>query len=289
MVSFIDDPAVHAFVHESLGDYRLLCVRSWDHAESQVWEVRAETANFFVKQHARPHKVEQEWRAYRDWVPALGDAAPRLIAASGLEPGALILSALPGKIASAVALTVTEERALHTLAGRHLRRLHRWPSHQADPASVSLGLRQKLEKWTELAPGLVDAATVRWVAAEMDTLLRTPVPSPVPCHNDYSPRNWLVSRTGAGLKVGVIDFEHAGPGLWVQDLCRLWSLVWPERPDLERAFFSGYGQPLSADDLRLLTSLSALDALATVVWANRHGDHQFEALGRAVLAQLAPG
>jgi aminoglycoside/choline kinase family phosphotransferase len=284
----IGDSAVHSFVGASLGPYRLVADRSWAHAESRVWEVRVGPAALYVKQHARPHKFEQEWRAYRDWVPALGSAAPRLIAAQP-EPGVLILSALEGEIASTVNLDAAEEQALYERAGRLLRRLHALPHQDPDPQAVYLELRQKLGKWTALAPGLVDAGAVRWVAAEVETLLNTPGLTQVPCHNDFTPRNWLVKCSETGLQVGVIDFEHAGPGLWVQDFSRLWSQVWPERPDLETAFFSGYGSPLDAAALRMLTSLSALEALATVVWANRHGDHEFEALGRTVLARLGPG
>ena len=287
----IDDTRVHAFVEAALGPYRLVRERSWAHGESRVWEVLAGPATFYVKRHARQHKFEQEWRAYRDWVPVLEAAAPRLIAVSGTESGVMILSALPGEVASTLSLGAAQEAAVFQAAGQHLRRFHDLPHQDPDPASVYLNLHRKLDKWTALATGLVDARAINWVAAEVGTLLAVPGLLQVPCHGDFTPRNWLVNcsgteRAGPKLDVGIIDFEHAEPGLWLQDLSRLWSQVWPGRPELEAAFFSGYGRPLSAPDLRLLTSLCALDALATVVWARQHGDAAFEAQGHRVLKRL---
>ena len=47
----------------------------------------------------------------------------------------------------------------------------------------------------------------------------------VPCHRDYSPRNWLVCEKSTGLQWSLIDFERARLDLGYADFQR--PSIWP--------------------------------------------------------------
>jgi len=68
------------------------------------------------------------------------------------------------------------------------------------------------------------------------------VQSPTLCHNDYDPRNILVSSTKKGFAFsGIIDFEQSMP--WDKDLdfISLSHKILDCHPHLKKAFFEGYG------------------------------------------------
>ena len=94
------------------------------------------------------------------------------------------------------------------------------------------------------------------------------------CHRDFRPANWVWDGT-----LTVIDFEHSRPDHPLVDLVKLATEVWPLHPELEAVFRSAYG-PF---DEAVLDGLIALHAAATLVWAARHEDPAFEALGQAAL------
>jgi hypothetical protein len=76
--------ALVAWVDERLGRCRVVAEHAWPHGESLV--VVLETADdqtVVAKGHRRAEKFAVEHEAYERWVPALGDAAPRLLAADG--------------------------------------------------------------------------------------------------------------------------------------------------------------------------------------------------------------
>jgi Ser/Thr protein kinase RdoA (MazF antagonist) len=108
----------------------------------------------------------------------------------------------------------------------------------------------------------------------------------VPCHRDYTPRNWLVTQND-GIWRGAIDFEHTRWDVRARDLCRWWDREFLNRPDLVRAFFAGYnGGPL---DERLTTQIRVMrlaNALNGVGWSVEHDDVAFLELNRAALARL---
>jgi thiamine kinase-like enzyme len=57
-------------------------------------------------------------------------------------------------------------------------------------------------------------------------------------HGDNQPRNWLVDDTGT---IRLIDFGRAGIDAWIRDIDRMYFAEWAADPDLEDAFFDGYG------------------------------------------------
>ncbi|WP_411145894.1 phosphotransferase [Streptomyces sp. x-80] len=78
---------------------------------------------------------------------------------------------------------------------------------------------------------------------------------PVVRHGDYSPRNWLWDDENGTHSL--IDFEKSGHGIAVEDLVWLCGALWPTRPDLKRAFLTGYGRKLSNTEQQVLLLLTA--------------------------------
>lgn len=248
---------------------------SWDHGEADVLQaVDAAGVTWFAKRHRQRAKYTRELAAYQDWVPALGDRAPRLRAFDD-ELHVLVLSAVPGRAYA------SDTPQTHHQAGMLLRRFHDveflppWTDFAAEKQA-------ELEVWTARADGLLTAREIDFVRSEVRGFERLPAPPRVPCHLDYSPRNWLV----ADDKVYVIDFERARPEIWINDVGRRHFASWQSDPGLREAFWDGYGRAPAADDLALLIGGYALTAMSTIIWARQHGDESFEAWGREVLSGL---
>jgi len=281
------EASLRAFAERPLGRVRAR-FRGWEHAESRVWELLSEDGRrAFLKVHRQPRKFRQELRAYREWLPQLPKLVPELIAVHE-APYALLLSAVPGTLAERSALTPEEERALHRQAGAFLRRLHDLPFEDRDPVPLAEAFRRRTEAWSERARGVVEDDLIGWVKGQVEEAVRMVAAGAftrVPCHRDYTPRNWLVD-VHTSSQLFVIDFEHARPDLWLADLEKLWSTLWPLRPDLEAAFWEGYERTLTGEEQGLLARTAALGAFTTVVWAREHGDRAFEAHGWRLLRRL---
>ncbi|GAB3429520.1 hypothetical protein GCM10027569_74510 [Flindersiella endophytica] len=276
------DAELAAFVERAVGPCRLERDQSWGHGGSQVLALRsADGLQWFVKRPARTEQYERERTAYLRWVPALGDRAPALRAYDD-KLGVLLLSAVPG------ALDYAAGASAHQDAGRVLRRLH---SAEALPVWDDFAAEKlaELESWTPRAASLLDAAELDFAYGSLRALEGLPPPVRVPCHLDYTPRNWLISSSsdGGGLRVHVIDFEWATPEVWVNDIARLHYGYWRDRPDLRDAFLDGYGRVPTEDELALMRGSYALSAVWMIVWAHDHGEQAFESGLRDNLKALA--
>src|SRR5258708_5961348 len=119
------------FAERVLGSCELLTDCSWGHRMSTVLRLRDTTGMTWVLKSHRDHeRYRAELNAYRRWVPALENSAPRLRAFSD-SLGAIILTALPGQPvswpgpqASGPSGGPAGEQALHREAGAVLRRPH---------------------------------------------------------------------------------------------------------------------------------------------------------------------
>ena len=253
----------------------------WDHAESDVWELSTETGRVFLKKHRQARKFEQELHAYQAWTPHLSPLTPRLLEHQR-EAQTLLLSAAPGELVERMKLSAREEHDLHRQAGAFLRRLHDVPFEDTDTLTLAEALKKRTEAWTARAEGVLPPEDIAWVRARVAEALPSLANfTRVPCHRDYTARNWL-AESG---KLYVIDFEHARPDGWIFDLERLWADLWPERPDLRAAFLNGYGRDLREEE-GVLERCAALGALSTIVWARDHKDVEFEKQGWRRLARL---
>jgi aminoglycoside phosphotransferase len=275
--------ALETFVRTHLGPSEVLADHSWPHGESRVWELRAGRVRVILKEQRRQSVFDRERHALEHWAPALGERSVQLVA-SDVERRLLLLTALPGQRAETLELNERQQRDLHAQAGELLARLHAQPG---DDTPFAPGLRQRIEAWAPRAEGLLDAATLEWVRRCVEEAAREPWPAQVPCHWDYTARNWLADLTSGHLTAYVIDYGGARLNPWLRDLTRMYFETWERWPDLRAAFLHGYGRPLDAQEEQLLRVAGALEALTTVVWAREHGDPAFEAWGRELLGRLA--
>jgi len=229
-----------------------------------------------VKQHATRSKHQREVHAYRHWAGSLGSSAAALRA---VDDAAMVIvtSALPGRVHSG-----DLPASAHRQAGAALRRFH----DAAPPRELPWfhdWLHGRAGHWSGQAATLLSAADTAVIGSHLAALAETKVPPGGPCHLDFQPRNWVISRSG---DVSLIDFEHARIDLPARDLVRLRFRIWAARPDLRDAFLDGYGRPLTEDEDQLIWHLGAIDALTALVRGHETDDPELTTWGRVTLRQL---
>ncbi|MEO3930206.1 hypothetical protein ABGB07_41115 [Micromonosporaceae bacterium B7E4] len=275
------------YARQVLGPGQVVADRSWGHGVAGVLEVRdGDGTGWFVKGHGDPERYRRELAAYRRWVPGLGGHAPRLRAYDD-ERLALVLSAVPGE----AGLSYVTDPEVQREAGVLLRRLHGTETLPPWTDLVAEKLAE-LDRLSVRASRLLEARELDFVRAELRNLSGVAAPARVPCHLDYGPRNWLVAPAGrqrAERRVHVIDFEWAGPEVWVNDLNRLYFGPWRDRPDLADAFLAGYRRTLDDADRAVLHACGALTAVFIVVWAHGRGEPGFAQAWRQNLRRLMDG
>ena len=233
-------------------------------------------------------KLAQEHHAYRRWTLQLAPHVPRLVTVED-DPPALVMTELPGRPPADLPLALIQERDVHARAGALLARLHGVREPDEDGLCIEDALRRRAESLLRRAARTEAEALAEWAAERIARALEVASGQRlerVPCHRDFEPRNWLV-QLGPPLTVSLVDFEHARMDLALADLTRLRCLVWANRPDLEEAFFRGYGVRLGRIERVLLEALSWLDAVGTTVWGIRQGDLTFTERGRCMVRALA--
>lgn len=231
------------------------------HDQTCVLRAATRYGEVIVKIHRHRERQERERDAYRRWVPALGERAPRLLTEIDDPPG-IIITVLPGKPMAELALPPEIERDAFGRAGMLLAAWHR-AEPPRDRPDMTTWLAARGERWLHLAKQVLPARKRADIRSHLRALAELgPLPA-VPCHLDFTTRNLLHAPDGA---VGVIDFEHARYDLAARDLVRLSARVWPDRPDLEDAFLAHYG-PLSELDLLVIEHCTFLDALTAAVRA----------------------
>jgi Ser/Thr protein kinase RdoA (MazF antagonist) len=231
------------------------------HNGTTVLRATTRVGEVIVKPHRGPDRHRQEIHAYQHWTPALHDHAPELLAATD-DPPAIIITALTGQPLAEACLPPEQEAHVYRQAGELLHALHHATPPRTEP-DMTAWLAERGERWLALAEDILPATRRAKIRAHLHALAGlAPIPA-VPCHLDYTPRNLLVSPTGA---VTVIDYEHTRYDLAARDLVRLDARTWTNRPDLEAAFLDGYG-PLSDTDRQVITHCSHLDTLTAAVRA----------------------
>ena len=278
------DPGLEDFAVRAAGPLATVADRSWPRDGSRVWELASASGErLFLKQHQSPRFHEREVTAYRLWAPALDTGrAPRLQA---VDPDlrAVLITALPGRIARGPHIPEADEPEIHRQAGMLLRRLHSASTATAVPGTGRVAARA--EEHIARVGALLsqqDAQLVRYHAARLpETAQRLPA---VPTHGDVQPKNFLWDP--GSRRVALIDFERAEPGLAVRDLVRLQYGAWNGRPSLRDAFLDGYGRALTADEESALRHLAALDAVSAIWWGSANSDAGIMTRGYRTLAQL---
>lgn len=248
------------------------------HNGTAVLRAATHAGHVIVKCHRGHDRHRQEIHAYQHWTPALGTSAPKLIAVSD-EPPSVVVTALPGRPLAETNLDPQREIHAHRQAGTLLRLLHNASPPRTEP-DITAWLAERGDYWLALAKELLSEQRRTEIRAHLrDLATLGPLPA-VPCHLDFTPRNLLcttnsekesadchphdASSTSPGVAVALIDFEHARFDLAARDLVRLATRTWPNRPDLEEAFISTYGN-LTDLDRKVIEHCSHLDALTATV------------------------
>ncbi|GAB2735316.1 phosphotransferase [Kitasatospora kifunensis] len=272
---------VREFTEKAVGRVSTWTDTSWAREGSRVWLARgAEGGEWFVKVHQSDRFHGREVEAYRTWVPALGPAAPRLVAADA-RLRAVVITAMPGRSLHGALHPPEEQRRIFHRIGVLAAAIHRSaPPRPGDGAPAALG---KLERHlagarNHLAPG--DEDYIRAMAKRAEQL---PALDLVPTHGDFQLRNLRWDEATGSLCV--IDFERAEPGPAVRDFVRL-SDAWTGRPDLYEAVMAGYGRQLSVAEEEHLTVHQVLDAVSGIQYGAANGDPELVERGRRTLAKL---
>lgn len=242
-------------------------------ATNAVWRA----GDVVVKQHRGDRPYRQELHAYTRWLPHLSEQTPALLAADDASH-TLVLSRLPG---TPLAQALDAERTAHHQAGAFLKILHAIPDPDPDPLPLAAAILQRHTAWhRRVAPHLTADDHTRLSALALKIPDTFADATRVPCHRDFTPRNWLIDDD----KLNIVDFEHARHDTPLADLLKIAAETWPTRPDLERSLLAGYGRDLTARERAQLQLLVAIHAMATLAWAHDHADPTFLAAGRAALA-----
>lgn len=271
------------FAARVLGPCELVKDCSWEHRMSSVLRLRDTGGRtWFLKRHGDRDRYDRELNAYREWAPALGDSAPRLRAFD--DPlDAIIISAVPGEPAPwpGQGTESPAEQEIQRQAGMILRRLHEAqppvPCHGFGAAKV-----KEFDQFAPLAGNLLTRCELAAARAAVAALDGTPCDGLVPCHRDYTPRNWLVND---GV-VRIVDFEWARLDTGISDLGRLELGIWADRPDLKQAFLAGYGLRLSDTDRVLLRGCAVVTALWLIAYSLQTRRPAFAEANRDALLRL---
>lgn len=262
-------------VQKWLGPVTLAGDYSWGITDTQVLHVRAGSGEFIVKAAGTGnHHLGREIRAFRHHTAGL-NALGLAAALSGADEthNVLALNYLPGSLAEGTAAET--EPAVHEQAGRILRIFHSGGARHDSSAA-----RQAVQRSLRWLAGRHRINPQQQRAAQQVLATRQPGPvTVVPCHGDWQPRNWLVHED----QVRVIDFGRFDWRPPETDFARLAAQQWRNRPELEAAFFRGYGPDPRADN-PLAWHLTMLhEAIATAAWAFQVGAEAFEAQGHRML------
>jgi len=255
---------------------------------SITWHVTAACGTrFYLKRHEHRKHFATELLALRQWVPRLPAdgrwTAPR-VEASDDALGAMLLTELPGEPLSHAALTADERREILARAGSLAARVHALAVDPGPAGPARLYDRAMLDVALAMAKPHLDDATLRRIEDACGIADAFSGLAVVPTHGDFGPRNWLVHRRPDGLSLGVIDWERARAGFWLEDV-RAVSEGATKASD-RTAFFAGYGRRPTEREERQIALVLLMNATATLGWAVEHEDVAFAEHGRRTIARL---
>ncbi|UYO98313.1 aminoglycoside phosphotransferase family protein [Microbacterium sp. M28] len=268
-------PAQWQWVSERMPDARVVRDMSWGVVESTVLHLRTTDGDVVLKAGgASNHHFAREWAAhpaYTHDLVATGHAA--LLRDSDLSLRVMVLDYLPGDLVEGT--DAEHESSTYRQAGALLRRLHDLESRM--DADVQSATAARALRWLD-GPHRIDETDERAARVALAAAPTGPV-RVVPTHGDWQPRNWLLDDG----TVRIIDFGRFGFRPPSSDLARLDAQQWRGRPDLEQAFFEGYGEDPRDPDLWRWDRLK--EAVGTACWAFQVGEEDFEAQGHRMLAE----
>jgi hypothetical protein len=204
-----------AYVEQVLGPYETVGDLTSEHQASYVGELRdAEGRRWFVKRHQDRDRYEAEVAAYRRWVPALGERAPRLHAHED-DLRTVILSAVPGEPATRPAgdtgTPIGVGPEVQHDAGVRLRLLH---DAGAALAGDDFGAAKidEFEHWARRAAGLLAPRETGFAREAVSALAALDSPRLVPStSNTRGPTCGSAISSGCTSEPGTGDLTCATP------------------------------------------------------------------------------
>lgn len=186
------------------------------------------------------------------------------------NPGALLLSLLPGKVMSG---RITPDLAYDMgalLATLHSHKLERYGEVFEIPKVSSIDwwalLERTFQQWQDLCIGVMPADLFQ-KAQDRYAYLHAALPEPAGpswVHFDYRPGNLLVQ----GRRItGLIDFESARGGSGDMDFVKIKEQVWDFWPDTKEPFLRGYAAIKSLPDIESTLPFYELgNAFGGIAW-----------------------
>ncbi|MGW2033763.1 phosphotransferase [Streptomyces sp. NPDC001811] len=274
------EEAVRAFAERAVGRITHWTDVSWAREASRVWRARgAEGGTWYVKIHQNERFHRREVGALRGWVPALGAAAPRLVAADAALRAA-VLTAVGGRSLHGAAHPPERQRRIFHRIGQLAASIHTSAPPRPGDGALPVG---KAERHLDGARPHLTAGDEEFVRATVERAADLPSLAAVPTHGDFQLRNLRWDEAADTLYV--IDFERSEDGPAVRDFVRL-SDAWHARPDLLTAMMNGYGRLFTPEEEAHLTVLSVLDAVSGISYGTAHGDPELVERAHRTLARL---
>lgn len=250
---------------------------SWGLVDTTVLEVVSGADRFIVKAAGdSDHHLEREIRAHRRWLEPWTSAgrAPDLVHAD-LDAKIIVTRYQPGRLV--LGSEAAEQPDTYRQAGELLAQLHRQPGASVVDDNYEQRVNARSLAWLDQSHRIAPLVEERLRA--LVTSWPTGPATLVPTHGDWQPRNWLIED---GL-VSVIDFGRADLRPASTDLARLAAQEFRRAPDLEAAFFEGYGS--DPRDPESWHRMQVREAIGTAAWAFQVGDEGFEAQGHRMIAE----
>ena len=249
---------------------------SWGLVGTTVLDVLAADGTRCIVKAGGPndHHLAREIHAHLHWLRPWTSTghAPQLLH-QDRQAKLLVTRYLPGVLVQGH--PAEDDAATYQQAGALLARFHE--QHRCSDPGFEDAQNQRTLAWLDGEHRLRDEETTR--LRKLITSWPTPPATLVPTHGDWQPRNWLID----GTTVRVIDFGRAALRTRMTDLARLAARQFRGRPDLEAAFFAGYGP--DPREVQAWRRVQLREAIGTAVWAYQVGDEQFEAQGMRMLEE----
>lgn len=252
---------------------RLLDDLSWNIVETVVLAVEHGQHRYVIKAGGPSnHHIQREIAAHQSSVHVLArrNCAPKLRFADRAL-NILVTQYLEGCLVEGTEAEYAPET--YVQAGALLRVFHDQAAYR-DPDYEEAATTKALA-WLG-KPHRIDSRAAEKARAILGAYKPKPV-IVVPTHGDWQPRNWLLD--GEVLKV--IDFGRYELRPAASDFCRLAVQQWRTAPQLQSAFFAGYGS--DPGHSRLWSVMQLREAVATAAWAYQVGDLEFEKQGLRML------
>lgn len=266
-------------LNQWLGPFELIADHSWPLQDTTVLQIRTVSSgtgeDFIVKASSTSHHIAREIQAHLSGAVSLPGRIPTM-RFSSVEDGMLVADFIPGTLVQGTPAEFDAET--YRQAGQLLAVLQ----HPCGESSEYFpALKAKTLDILARSVDLLSAHDLAQLNLEIEGL-RPGTVSLTFTHGDYQPRNWLLDDE----HINIIDFGRADSRHWTSDLVRLHHQQFLGRPDLEAAFYAGYGRGVDAAETDIWRLENLNQAIGTVLWAHQIADADFEQQGRDMVERF---